>query len=149
VTCTIEGNNSVGSLLKPLLKKVTPVVGSRMLCWQCDAAAFPSHQMNIVGLCDRRHTLRYRVCSVCRDSQLQGTPCSPLRVQLLLHLCALSSSPSPSAGSILSFASAISCASEAIGFDFLGAKVSSVCTMCRFGRSVPYRQSVMSPIQSR
>jgi hypothetical protein len=28
---TIEGNNSVGSLLKPLLKKVTPVVGSRML----------------------------------------------------------------------------------------------------------------------
>jgi hypothetical protein len=31
-TSTIEGNNSVGSLLKPLLKKVTPVVGSRMLC---------------------------------------------------------------------------------------------------------------------
>jgi hypothetical protein len=26
-----EGNNYVGSLLKPLLK-VTPVVGSRMLC---------------------------------------------------------------------------------------------------------------------
>jgi hypothetical protein len=32
MTSTIEGNNSVGSLLKPLLKKVTPVVGSRMLC---------------------------------------------------------------------------------------------------------------------
>jgi hypothetical protein len=35
MTCTIEGNNSVGSLLKPLLKKVTPVVGSRML-WSLD-----------------------------------------------------------------------------------------------------------------
>jgi hypothetical protein len=32
MTNTIEGNNYVGSLLKPLLKKVTPVVGSRMLC---------------------------------------------------------------------------------------------------------------------
>jgi hypothetical protein len=32
MTCTIEGNNYVGSLLKPLFKKVTPVVGSRMLC---------------------------------------------------------------------------------------------------------------------
>jgi hypothetical protein len=32
MTSTIEGNNSVGSLLDPLLKKVTPVVGSRMLC---------------------------------------------------------------------------------------------------------------------
>jgi hypothetical protein len=32
MTSFIEGNNSVGSLLKPLLKKVTPVVGSRMLC---------------------------------------------------------------------------------------------------------------------
>jgi hypothetical protein len=32
MTSTIEGNNSVGSLLEPLLKKVTPVVGSRMLC---------------------------------------------------------------------------------------------------------------------
>jgi hypothetical protein len=31
MTSTIEGNNSVGSLLEPLLKKVTPVVGSRML----------------------------------------------------------------------------------------------------------------------
>jgi hypothetical protein len=31
MTSTIEGNNSVGSHLKPLLKKVTPVVGSRML----------------------------------------------------------------------------------------------------------------------
>jgi hypothetical protein len=31
MTSTIEGNNSVGSLLKPLLKKVTPIVGSRML----------------------------------------------------------------------------------------------------------------------
>jgi hypothetical protein len=31
MTTTIEGNNSVGSLLKPLLKKVAPVVGSRML----------------------------------------------------------------------------------------------------------------------
>jgi hypothetical protein len=31
ITGIIEGNNSVGSLLKPLLKKVTPVVGSRML----------------------------------------------------------------------------------------------------------------------
>jgi hypothetical protein len=31
MTCTIKGNNSVGSLLEPLLKKVTPVVGSRML----------------------------------------------------------------------------------------------------------------------
>jgi hypothetical protein len=31
MTSTMEGNNSVGSLLKPLLKKVTPVVGSRML----------------------------------------------------------------------------------------------------------------------
>jgi hypothetical protein len=31
MTNTIEGNNSVGSLLKPLLK-VTPIVGSRMLC---------------------------------------------------------------------------------------------------------------------
>ena len=29
---TIEGNNSVRSFLKPLLKKATPVVGSRMLC---------------------------------------------------------------------------------------------------------------------
>jgi hypothetical protein len=28
MTNFIEGNNSVGSLLKPLLKKVTPVVGS-------------------------------------------------------------------------------------------------------------------------
>jgi hypothetical protein len=32
-TITIEGNNYVGSLLEPLLKKVTPVVGSRMLCY--------------------------------------------------------------------------------------------------------------------
>jgi hypothetical protein len=32
MTSTIEGNNFVGSLLKPLLKKVIPVVGSRMLC---------------------------------------------------------------------------------------------------------------------
>jgi hypothetical protein len=32
MTCTIEGNNFVGSLLEPLLKKVTPVVGSRMFC---------------------------------------------------------------------------------------------------------------------
>jgi hypothetical protein len=31
MTSSIEENNSVGSLLKPLLKKVTPVVGSRML----------------------------------------------------------------------------------------------------------------------
>jgi hypothetical protein len=31
MTCTVEGNNSVGSLLEPLLK-VTRVVGSRMLC---------------------------------------------------------------------------------------------------------------------
>jgi hypothetical protein len=31
MTCTIEGNNSVGSLLESLLKKVTPIVGSRML----------------------------------------------------------------------------------------------------------------------
>jgi hypothetical protein len=31
MTNTIEGNNSMGSLLKPLLKKVTVVVGSRML----------------------------------------------------------------------------------------------------------------------
>jgi hypothetical protein len=31
MTSTIEENNSVGSLLQPLLKKVTPVVGSRML----------------------------------------------------------------------------------------------------------------------
>jgi hypothetical protein len=35
MSSTIEGNNSVGSLLKPLLKKVTPVVGSRML-WRKD-----------------------------------------------------------------------------------------------------------------
>jgi hypothetical protein len=34
MTSTIGGNNYVGSLLKPLLKKVTPVVGSRMLCHQ-------------------------------------------------------------------------------------------------------------------
>jgi hypothetical protein len=32
MTNIIEENNSVGSLLKPLLKKVTPVVGSRKLC---------------------------------------------------------------------------------------------------------------------
>jgi hypothetical protein len=32
LTSTIEGNNYVGTLLKPLLKKVTPVVGLRMLC---------------------------------------------------------------------------------------------------------------------
>jgi hypothetical protein len=32
MSSTTEGNNSMGSLLKPLLKKVTPVVGSRMLC---------------------------------------------------------------------------------------------------------------------
>jgi hypothetical protein len=32
MTSTIEGNNFVWSLLKLLLKKVTPVVGSRMLC---------------------------------------------------------------------------------------------------------------------
>jgi hypothetical protein len=32
MTSTIEGNKFVGSLLKPLLKKVTPIVGSRMLC---------------------------------------------------------------------------------------------------------------------
>jgi hypothetical protein len=31
MTSTIEENNFVGSFLKPLLKKVTPVVGSRML----------------------------------------------------------------------------------------------------------------------
>jgi hypothetical protein len=31
MTSIIEGNNSMGSLSKPLLKKVTPVVGSRML----------------------------------------------------------------------------------------------------------------------
>jgi hypothetical protein len=31
MTSTIGGNNSVGLLLEPLLKKVTPVVGSRML----------------------------------------------------------------------------------------------------------------------
>jgi hypothetical protein len=36
MTSTIEGNNSVGSLLEPLLKKVTPVVGSRMLCMFCN-----------------------------------------------------------------------------------------------------------------
>jgi hypothetical protein len=29
---TKEGYNFVGSLLKPLLKKVTPIVDSRMLC---------------------------------------------------------------------------------------------------------------------
>jgi hypothetical protein len=29
MTNTIEGNNYVGSLLKPLLKKITPVVGSK------------------------------------------------------------------------------------------------------------------------
>jgi hypothetical protein len=29
---TIEGNNSMGLLLEPLLKKVTSIVGSRMLC---------------------------------------------------------------------------------------------------------------------
>jgi hypothetical protein len=38
MTSTIEGNNSVGSLLEPLLKKVTPVVGSRMLCVQVKEA---------------------------------------------------------------------------------------------------------------
>jgi hypothetical protein len=32
MTSTIEENNSVESLLEPLLKKVTPVVSSRMLC---------------------------------------------------------------------------------------------------------------------
>jgi hypothetical protein len=32
MTCTTKGNNSVGSLLKPVLKKVTLVVGSKMLC---------------------------------------------------------------------------------------------------------------------
>ena len=32
MTSTVEGNNSVGSLLKPLLKKVNSVVGSRILC---------------------------------------------------------------------------------------------------------------------
>jgi hypothetical protein len=32
MTSTIERNNSVGSLLEPLLKKVTRIVGSRMLC---------------------------------------------------------------------------------------------------------------------
>jgi hypothetical protein len=32
MTSIIEGNNSVGSLLEPLLKKVTLIVGSRMLC---------------------------------------------------------------------------------------------------------------------
>jgi hypothetical protein len=32
MTSTKEGNNSMGSLLEPLLKKVIPVVGSRMLC---------------------------------------------------------------------------------------------------------------------
>jgi hypothetical protein len=31
MTSTIEGNNSVGSLLEPLLKKVTLIAGSRML----------------------------------------------------------------------------------------------------------------------
>jgi hypothetical protein len=31
MTSTTEGSNSVGSVLKSLLKKVTPVVGSRML----------------------------------------------------------------------------------------------------------------------
>jgi hypothetical protein len=31
MTSTIEGNNFVGSLLEPLLKKMTPVVGLRML----------------------------------------------------------------------------------------------------------------------
>jgi hypothetical protein len=31
MSSTIEGNNSMGSVLKPLLKKVTPIVGSRML----------------------------------------------------------------------------------------------------------------------
>jgi hypothetical protein len=31
MTSTIKGNNSVGSLLEPLFKKVTPIVGSRML----------------------------------------------------------------------------------------------------------------------
>jgi hypothetical protein len=31
MTSTIERNNSVGSLLEPLLKKVTPIVGLRML----------------------------------------------------------------------------------------------------------------------
>jgi hypothetical protein len=37
MTNSIDGNNSVGSLLEPLLKKVTPVVGSRML-WVPHAA---------------------------------------------------------------------------------------------------------------
>jgi hypothetical protein len=32
MTSIIEGNNSVGSLLEPLLKKVTAVVILRMLC---------------------------------------------------------------------------------------------------------------------
>jgi hypothetical protein len=36
MTSTIEGNNSVGSLLKPLLKEGDPVVGSRMLCCRAD-----------------------------------------------------------------------------------------------------------------
>jgi hypothetical protein len=32
MTSIVEGDNFVGSLLKPLLKKVTPIVDSRMLC---------------------------------------------------------------------------------------------------------------------
>jgi hypothetical protein len=33
MTSIIKGNNSEGSFLEPLLKEVTPIVGSRMLCW--------------------------------------------------------------------------------------------------------------------
>jgi hypothetical protein len=45
-----------------------------------------------------------------------------------LHLCAQSFCKCR----ILSFTSAVSCASGSTGFDFLGAKFNSVCTVCRF-----------------
>jgi hypothetical protein len=45
MTSTIEGNNFVGSLLESLLKKVTPLVGSRMLCEGFVPAPFEKSQL--------------------------------------------------------------------------------------------------------
>jgi hypothetical protein len=50
MTSTIEGNNSVGSLLKPLLKKVTPVVGSRML-WNLWRLLVYAPLLQLITLC--------------------------------------------------------------------------------------------------
>jgi hypothetical protein len=51
MTNTIEENNYVGSLLKPLLKKVTPIVGLRMLWELVEAILFYIHFLRGYMVC--------------------------------------------------------------------------------------------------